>query len=48
MPEMDGINVIEMIKRIYPHVEMIMISDSWNMDMNCLTTGIRIYNFRKF
>jgi len=32
LPEMDGLDVIEKVKRIYPHIELIMISDSGNMD----------------
>ena len=32
LPEMDGLEVLERIKKNYPHVETIMISDSGNMD----------------
>ena len=32
MPEMDGLDVLEQIKTSYPNVELIMISDSGNMD----------------
>ena len=32
MPEMDGLDVLERIKTSYPNVELIMISDSGNMD----------------
>lgn len=32
MPEMDGLDVLERIKTSYPNIELIMISDSGNMD----------------
>jgi DNA-binding NtrC family response regulator len=32
LPEMDGLGVLERIKTDYPHIEVIMVSDSGNMD----------------
>ena len=32
LPEMTGLEVLERIKKIYPQIEVIMISDSGNMD----------------
>jgi len=48
LPEMDGLEVLEVIKKNYPHVETIMISDSGNMDtvIKALRKGAIDY-FRK-
>ena len=48
LPEMNGLEVLERIKRDFPHIETIMISDSGNMDtvIEALRQGAIDY-FRK-